>query len=446
MALLTKDPNQPTKTTPANGRAPLFDGVSERDLAPLYTASTVRKLRKDESLLTDIREDAIYIVTEGGIRLASESETMRRSAIFGKGECLGPVLVVNWTQFALTAAEPTVLLEITPRSLSQLSDKLQAAIFGRAARWNSQLAVELIGEAVNLRAANAVLSSQAKSLAERTGEALEHGVLKDFINSVPRLPVHATELAGKLASEATPIHEIVDSLKNDVSVASMVLKTVNSARFGLRGKIETLYHACMLLGYNNMYQLVIRESIKTVMPSTPETERLHEHSSLLAALCYEVASLTRQGNPQVASTIGLLHDIGHSLMTLFKAKRPDLAGLCSLVNTTQVGGQLLKQWQMPDRIQQVIEYQHYPYYATPRQLPPELWADVTVLYVAHLCESLLQGRKLDKHETIYINDYLPLLGIVNEDIHQFMKERMIPALVKDRKRLSPELREYIPEA
>src|SRR5437667_327390 len=81
--------------------------------------------------------------------------------------------------------------------------------------------------------------------------------MQEFVKEIPKLPAHMTQLSQKLMADDTSIHEIVESIKRDPALAGNVLKCVNSAKYSFSKKIETFYHACMILGFNNIYQLAI---------------------------------------------------------------------------------------------------------------------------------------------------------------------------------------------
>src|SRR5205814_103407 len=118
--------------------------------------------------------------------------------------------------------------------------------------------------------------------------------------------------------------EVVEGIKRDPSLVGVVLKTVNSAQYGFGKKIESFYHACMILGYNNIYNLILREAAQSTMPVTRETTRIHKHSCLISVLCFEIASMAKEqaSQSQTATTIGLLHDLGKGVQVMMKSAHP----------------------------------------------------------------------------------------------------------------------------
>src|SRR2546427_1040417 len=103
--------------------------------------------------------------------------------------------------------------------------------------------------------------------------------MQEFVKEIPKLPAQMTQLSQKLMADSTSIHEIVESIKRDPALAGNVLKCVNSAKYSFSKKIETFYHACMILGFNNIYQLVMGESIKNAIAAAPESRDIQFGSS-----------------------------------------------------------------------------------------------------------------------------------------------------------------------
>ena len=61
------------------------------------------------------------------------------------------------------------------------------------------------------------------------------------------MPAYATDLSVQLLDARKSVQEIVEGIKRDPNVVGIVLKTVNSAQFAFQKKIESFYHACMIL-------------------------------------------------------------------------------------------------------------------------------------------------------------------------------------------------------
>jgi len=222
----------------------------------------------------------------------------------------------------------------------------------------------------------------------RNVELLQSDWVRKFLADIPRMPSYGTDLLVKLMDDRCSVQEIVDGIKTDPSVAAILLQAVNSARFSFHKKIESFYHACMILGLNNIYTMVLHEAVRSAMPRTKSTRLIQRHSILITTLCNEVATSSKDTHAQAAATIGLLHDVGKGIQEVMKLKQPDKAGQIDNLQSAGLGAELLRSWGIPARICEVIEHQQKPEYTAPDQMPEEIRREAGILHVAHVLEGL----------------------------------------------------------
>src|SRR5262249_55579802 len=194
---------------------------------------------------------------------------------------------------------------------------------------------------------------------------------QDFLRSIPRMPAYATDLAVKLLDDRLSVQEIVEGVKGDSSIVANVLKIVNSAQYSFEKKIENFYHACMILGFNNVYTVIVREAVQSIMPVTAETVRIHTHSWLMSVLCFEIATASKDVQPQTSATLGLLHDIGKGVQVLMKAADPAKADYIEHLPAPKLGAELLTVWGLPERLCRIVEFQEHPEFTPPDLVAPE---------------------------------------------------------------------------
>ena len=75
-----------------------------------------------------------------------------------------------------------------------------------------------------------------------------------------------SRLSAKLLDDNVSAKEVTESVQEEPALAAAILKTVNSAYYGLTEKMSSLHHAILYLGFNNVYQLILENSIKNIMP------------------------------------------------------------------------------------------------------------------------------------------------------------------------------------
>lgn len=416
----------------------VFEGLTERDLVALYGATSSKQYETGDHLISAAeRSDSHYLVVQGRISVFSGTDTPRRlAATFSAGQCIGPFGSVSDSRFWLEAGEPASVIQVKPAILNCLPDKLQIWIYKNACR----PVFEAAGNSDKAHGLAAYIRYQAA----RSAEVCNSDFIKNFISTLPKLPPNTVELSSTLLSDTASVQEVVEAVKRDPALAGTVLKCVNSAQYAFQKKIETFYHACMILGFNNIYRLLMQEGIRNAMPACEEGCQIHLHSCLISALCYEVASVSKEVHPQTAITIGLLHDLGKNAIILLKQKHPDVASFTPLIDSARVGAELVRQWGLPERLCQAIEFQNFPEFLAPDEIDATYRKEAAVLYLAHIFEGLMTGKAVDAARQTFLNEHVEALGIGSTDISKIYQTKIMPGLMKNRQRLPVEIRQLLP--
>ncbi len=250
--------------------------------------------------------------------------------------------------------------------------------------------------------------------------------LREALAQIPALPVRATGLASKLLDDRTHGDEVVESIKNDPALASLILKRVNSAYYGLETKVSDHYRALLLLGTATVYQLILESAVDSVIPDVPESREIQARASLISVLAYEIGLASGHGNPLVVSTIGLLHNVGDSIARLIRRTRPDVAGLVDCIDSPALGAAVLTGWGLPERVSQVVERQDQPQVLLPEELDVHA-AELAVLYLARVCHDVLLERASPR---AHVGAYMARLGLRETDCAAFCRDTLVPALAK----------------
>ncbi len=139
-----------------------------------------------------------------------------------------------------------------------------------------------------------------------------------IINSIGELPILPTiymKLTHLLNVSDSSIKMISNIISEDQAVAAMVLKIVNSATYGFYNKIGDLQHAIVILGLNEIKNLVLATSMYKVVKefkssSAFDMQEFWKHSIGCAISARVLAETAYLKNPEDVFTGGLLHDIG----------------------------------------------------------------------------------------------------------------------------------------
>jgi HD-like signal output (HDOD) protein len=344
------------------------------------------------------------------------------------------------------AIEASTVVELTPAALNTLPDRLQLSIYKMAMRStcksNSSIrSVNVEDGAKYTQLANYILKQHNEG-----GASVKSDFVQNFLREIPKMPAYATTLAGKLMDDRLSVKEVVEGINRDPAIVGIVLRNVNSAQFSFPRKIESFYNACMILGFNNIYNLIMREAMQTAMPITAETKRLHKHSVLISVLCYEIASAAKGVQCQTATTFGLLHDIGKGVQSLMKIAHPDRSDYVDALRPSQLTAELLSIWGLPDRICKTIEFQHHPEFMPPNLADASYRNECATLYLAHVLQSLMTGEEIDPVLSIYAGDYLACLGLPYATPTDLLKQRVMPILIKNRRRLPDLIQDFVEKA
>jgi HD-like signal output (HDOD) protein len=427
--------------------APICEGVAERDMVALCNSAPVRHFRRGEQILGGAeRWQSHFLVTEGKVEIRGGGEAPQGDAVsFSAGQCIGP-LASNGMRFWIHAAESCAVIEVKPATLAGLPDKLQIWIYKNARRPFEQCADSPANTNGSLEDRYHKLMAYVRFQRKQNADIVASQFMREFIKEIPKLPAHMTELSQKLMADSTSIHEIVESIKRDPALAGNILKCVNSAKYSFSKKIETFYHACTILGFDNIYQLVMGESIKNAMVATPESREIQFHSCLISVLCFEVASISKDVHPQTAQTAGLLHDLGRNVAVLLKQKHPALAGFAPLLDSARLGADLVRHWGLPERLCRIIESQHEPEFMPPEAIDIAHRKEVAVLHFAHLFEGIMTGNPVDPAQQSFSNEHFETLGIPPADVSEIYQSRILPGLMKNKWRIPGEIHHLLQPA
>ena len=435
-------PAKPPATPPqAASKPPIIEGWSENELVSVYHAAPVKSFKRGEPVFNDlVSSDSFFVLIDGAIQITVKLNGQPgRPGIFKRGDCVAPLPLSPGLLYCAEAAEDSTIIEISPTIMKHLSEKAQLCIYKVATNSTSKINayIRAVNGEINLR--NLRLSQYILNQNAARSAVIQADFVKGFIQKMRRMPTYATDLAVKLLDDNTSVREVVEGIKIDPSLVGIVLRTVNSAQYGFAKKIESFYHACMILGFNNIYSLLMREAAQSTMPITRETTRIHKHSCLISVLSFEIAAVAREQQAQTVATVGLLHDFGKGVQVVMKNAHRDRADFIESLDSAKLGAALLRSWGLPERICRTVEFQQHPEFMSPELVAPEYRKEVAALHIAHVLEALLIDRPIDPIRSIYTPEYMTLLGFPNETPLTLLKDQILPTLTKNRNRVPPDI-------
>jgi HD-like signal output (HDOD) protein len=437
--------------SPGNNKKlhPAFSGLNDRQVTALYKEDHIRQLEPGECLFSEgDMDENTYLIINGEIQI----QQIRQGLIYpltqidNSGHIARDMFSNQGQRSAMAIVkQPVTTLVFDDTTLNAMDKELQAVLFCNLGKSLSHEINTLYATQADVLHKNTYLSHHLATLLRGNSSQYEDSpAVKNLLKRVPKLPPYASQLTIMLMSEDASAKDVTGLARLDPSLTGAILKTVNSAYYGLSQKVIDVHHATLLLGFNQVYQVIINLGIQKTMPKTGQFKRLQSHSVLISILCFEISLATRQGNAPVMNTIGLLHDIRKSVLLLLIKQNPKLAFFISLLDPARIGAMLLENWEIPQEIYSVLAYQKYPESLPPEMIPEASRKPVSILYLAHLCQEYLAGNS--RLSTCFLHDYFEELGIREKTLDTFIDKQLLPAINKRLSTYPTDVQEFMAAA
>ncbi|MFV0347051.1 MAG: HDOD domain-containing protein [Halodesulfovibrio sp.] len=193
------------------------------------------------------------------------------------------------------------------------------------------------------------------------------------VKNLPTLPKVLEEVTRLMEDPNTSTEQIAKVITFDQVLSAKVLKMVNSPIYGFPGRISSIQHALVLLGFNVIRGLIISTSVFDDMNKA--MVGLWEHSVGCALAAGEVAKMLGLKDPEEYAVAGLLHDLGKVVAAVQLPEiKPELEKLVATQDITflqaekqllgfghdRVNAWLALHWNLPPNISEAISYHHRP--------------------------------------------------------------------------------------
>ena len=128
------------------------------------------------------------------------------------------------------------------------------------------------------------------------------------VKSLPTLRSALVEMNRMLEDSNISTEQIAELISKDQVLSAKVLKMVNSPIYGFPGRISSVHHALVLLGFNVVRGLLLSTSVFENLPA--HMNKLWDHSMATSLASAEIARILKYSDPGEFAVAGLLHDIG----------------------------------------------------------------------------------------------------------------------------------------
>ncbi len=429
----------------------LLKGLSNEEFFELSAIGKKKQYNPGEILFREGEPDqTLFLILQGSIKLMrvlhgheTDIETIRED------DGLGDTAFTRDSLRTVSAIvqTPSTIMIIDKLRMDMLAPKIQLCIYKNLNKKASESIDSLIYQDTKLVNNNKYLGSKVRTLAiPEIDKYAQSELIQNILKNIPSLPMYASNLVMLLQEENVSTQEIVEQAKLDPSLVGVILKAINSAYYSLKFKVSDVQHAVTYLGFNQVYQLVIDHGVKSTMPDTAEFQELQFHSNTVSIISFELAKLSKIQKPVILGTIGLLHDIGNSVIFLLKRQHQNLSTLINMLNYACIGSLLLKKWNVPDTVYKSIEYQCFPEFFPPTEVPEEYRENVAIFYIAHLCYEYLNGKDEKELLSPFLDEYIKLLNLPEIPFLQLFKGHILPILYKKSNSYPENVRKFLMES
>ena len=243
--------------------------------------------------------------------------------------------------------------------------------------------------------------------------------------------------------------ELTALVLRDPTLAGQILKTVNSAFYGLRYPVASVFKAVLLLGHVEVRNIIWRSCFAEALgsesgPTSAATDRIWQHSFAASRAAYALAKSFGLSDSDELSTVALLHDIGK---ILYLRARPfsglavyESGGYSGPKQLTRemseldfshsaLGSEVVRAWGLPEESCRTVSLHHQPVYSDPNEMDGNRPA-VALIYLADiLCHCAAQSQSDQDRPPIYLprDGWLEVLGVRN-GLEPLLNENLVRAL------------------
>jgi len=231
----------------------------------------------------------------------------------------------------------------------------------------------------------------AQKRVKTTPYDLVSGVVR--LVSLPEVCIRVNEMLEDPRTNASDIGRVISQ---DTGLTARLLKIVNSAFYGFPARIETVSRAVTVIGMRELRGLVLAASAVEAFSKIPNEilnmVKFWRHSVYCGVVAQLLAERCHVLHSERLFVAGLLHDIGKLILShrlpdemrevvsrMRNEQRPDYEIEREIFgfDHADVGGELLKVWQMPKTLTQAVLHHHRPSEAE------EATMDVCLVHIAN---------------------------------------------------------------
>lgn len=205
-------------------------------------------------------------------------------------------------------------------------------------------------------------------------EALRRKVLE--LTALPTLPGVVRFVSMLVEDGNASMQEVGETISKDQVLSAKILRMVNSPFYGFPGRISSVTHALVLLGFSVVKGIILSTAVFDNLGK--EHRGLWEHSLGTAVISRRIARAMGAADSEEIMIAGLLHDLGKVILAVVE---PEQYSQCMRaahaarvhisvaekqsfgVDHTEVAQWACDKWHLPSRLVDVLCAHHKPHLA-----------------------------------------------------------------------------------
>jgi HD-like signal output (HDOD) protein len=267
------------------------------------------------------------------------------------------------------------------------------------------------------------------------GETLQKIIL-NRLTELPPMPQVMFKARELMNDPTSSFKALADILEKDQAMATRVLRLSNSAYYGLAGKVTSVQHAAVLLGYKTVGEVVAMATSSKLLGDSLEGYKLDsgdlwKHSISVAIASRLIASKAHKDLENDAFAAGLIHDAGKIVLNKYVLERRDAFeeymadDKKSFLNAekdilgfdhSEIASEMCNLWKIPKSLTSAICFHHYP----------ALSNDNVLASIVHVADSLalMSGIGAGVDGMLYKMDHRAqeFLGLNEESLREILDD------------------------
>ncbi|MBN2435188.1 MAG: HDOD domain-containing protein [Spirochaetes bacterium] len=199
------------------------------------------------------------------------------------------------------------------------------------------------------------------------------------LNALPSMPEVVTRIINMVNDPNVDFKLVAEEISRDQAITTNILKIANSAYFSKGKEIASVEKALVTLGMKEVKDIVVVAATKQVLDKPVigydlAKGELWKHNVAVAMLAKKIAIDKKKKNlADLVFTGGIIHDVGKTVLAIYVASTfKDL--IQSTVDNQitfaqaeqlllgfdhqEIGQIILKKWQFPESLQNIVRYHH----------------------------------------------------------------------------------------